>query len=116
MFAITRYNLDNKGEYKLYNNILCSQDVWVLKVPIKIPEKSNFYFGILGCDNYFAYLMKNEGYNVLNPCKFVKTYHHHSSNIRNYLITDSVFKKDEEQEKSYYPYCLKTLAKLRPIY
>ena len=40
--------------------------------------------GVGGCDNKIAYVMKQSDYEVLNPCREIKTYHKHKSNIRNW--------------------------------
>ena len=89
--ALTRYNVQKDGTSTFEPAGLTSQDVWGFRVPIKIPPKSDFFFGILGCDNYIVTLLKEEGYNVINPSKTIRTHHMHLSNIRvydqNYVTT-----------------------------
>lgn len=58
-----------------------SQDVWIWKNKNKITN-ANFYFGILGCDNKLALLAREAGYAVKNPAYTYKTFHNHSSSIR----------------------------------
>ena len=70
-----------------------SQDAWIFKGHIKIPYNSNFYFGILGCDNRIAFLMEELGYQVLNPCYDINVFHLHLTNIRNYKQTDRIREK-----------------------
>ena len=67
-----------------------SHDAWIFKGQIKIPDESNFYFGILGCDNRIAYLMQELDYTVINPCYDIHIYHLHLTNIRNYKQTDRI--------------------------
>lgn len=56
-----------------------SQDSWIGQIPIKINQKMDFSVGALwGCDNVIALLLRNEGYNVVNPCLSVKAYHVHA--------------------------------------
>lgn len=62
-----------------------SQDVWIAKTPIRIPNNSDFFFGIPGCDNRIAYLMEEQNYKVVNPCYDINIYHLHLSNKRNYI-------------------------------
>lgn len=67
-----------------------SQDAWIFKGHIKVPSKSDFYFGILGCDNRIAYLMEELGYKVINACYDIYIYHLHLTNIRNYNQNDRI--------------------------
>lgn len=81
--TLTRWELNPE---RLHENMVASQDVWGFQVPIRVPPKSNFYFGIYGCDNYIAALLENEGYTLWNPCLSIKTYHIHSSEVRTYEV------------------------------
>ena len=88
--ALTRINDDNT-----YENLKsgCSQDTWIFKTPIKVIkdkdyEKDGIILGIGGCDNKIAYVMKNSGYDVINPCRKIKTYHKHKNDIRNWYNDD----------------------------
>lgn len=73
----------NKLEY--YTRIGVSQDSWIFKTPIRIPNNTNFHFGTFGCDNHIAYLLKSIGYNLINIPYDIKAEHNHSSNIRKWL-------------------------------
>ena len=79
--ALTRYNCTDG---LLDGMLSCTQDSWMFVTPIRVPAKSDFYFGLMGCDNYIAYLLKNEGYHLVNPCYEVKSYHLHLSEVRTY--------------------------------
>jgi len=62
-----------------------SQDSWIGVAPLNINlVKSDFAFGVLGCDNVFAKVCRDSGYIVINPCKTIKSYHLHFSNFRTY--------------------------------
>ena len=62
-----------------------SQDSWIFKGVPKIKLEEDFCMGIPGCDNRIAYEINKAGYNSINPCSVIKSYHVHESNIRNYL-------------------------------
>jgi len=79
--ALTRYNCTDG---LLDHMLSCTQDSWMFSTPIRVPAKSDFYFGLMGCDNHIAYLLKNEGYRLVNPCYEVKSYHLHLSEVRTY--------------------------------
>jgi hypothetical protein len=58
-----------------YQPSIWSQDVWIWKCNyINIPE-SDFNLGIIGCDNYIAYLFSKNGYTILNPSKLISFFH-----------------------------------------
>jgi hypothetical protein len=78
-----------------------SQDTWVFYGNTKFRTSIDFTMGVAGCDNRFAHEIKQNGYNVINPSKTIKTYHYHETNIRNYL-DDSGIPKDRVPE----PYLL----------
>lgn len=71
-----------------------SQDTWILHsnqaIPTRFEKLFNFHFGKPGCDNKMVYLMRMLGYNVVNDPAFVKTYHIHVSQDRNYTAKDLV--------------------------
>jgi hypothetical protein len=85
-FGLTRYD-DGKIIKKID-----SQDCWIFQSPLKTDiSKCNFKFGHPGCDNRFAHLIKESGYNVINPCLSIKSHHLHSSNYRTYSKKNKVF-------------------------
>jgi len=67
-------------------------------------EPHNFVINSIivhNCDNRLAYDIQAHGYNVINSCHTIKTYHLHNSNIRNYLND-----KNEPIERIPQPYLL----------
>jgi hypothetical protein len=100
-FALTRYDLKNNiNEDTLFSIMInyskkfeiskWSQDTWILKGTIKnIENKFNYLFGSIGCDNRFAYDIKDSGYNVINPSIDIFTFHYHL--IRKEYIRNSVY-------------------------
>ena len=85
--ALSRYD---EGELKVKGD---SQDTWIFKHPLKINiEECDFTFGAPGCDNALAYIALNSGFNVVNPCKSIRTHHLHTSNERSYSFKDTVKK------------------------
>ena len=62
-------------------------DAWAVMTPIKVPEESDFYFGVMGCDEAIAALFKDtkwphgdgsgNSYNLQNPSMTIYAYHMH---------------------------------------
>lgn len=80
--ALTRYDIINQRGQSKFHAAACSQDVWIFKT-IK-PVQCSFHMGKPGCDNRFAWELKQAGYKLLNPSKTIKTYHLHLSKKRNW--------------------------------
>lgn len=64
-----------------------SQDTWIWKSPIR-DFKCDWTLGIAGGDNKVAYEAAQVGYEVLNPCLSVYTYHRHTSKVRHWTIAN----------------------------
>lgn len=96
MYALLRYeyNLREPENTYLFGPRGDSQDTWIIHSNFNIGKKEckifNFEFGIPGCDNKMTYLMSTLGYDVINDPYFIKTFHIHESNIRNYTIKDRI--------------------------
>lgn len=94
MFALLRYEYDGKSNQTspIFGPRSDSQDTWIFHSNTIITEHEeivfSFEFGMPGCDNKLVYLLKVLGYDVINDPSFIKTYHNHKSNIRNYGIKD----------------------------
>lgn len=89
--ALSRWDIhsDDKTNAKHYERS-DSQDCWIVKSGFKDIKEAYFTLGIAGCDNRIAYLLNENGYNVINPSKTIKSYHYHSSNVRNYINHSNV--------------------------
>lgn len=85
--ALSRWDVQNPENYKV-NSLLFdrddSQDTWAFLGSVNEIAGADFTLGIAGCDNSISYLLEQNGYNVLNPSKTIKTYHYHLCNVRNY--------------------------------
>lgn len=96
MIALLRYEYDptNIVKSKIFGPRHDSQDTWILHSNFNIrPEHRkvfDFEFGKPGCDNKITYLMTILGYGVVNDPIFIKTYHIHSNQTRDYTIMDRV--------------------------
>lgn len=101
MFALLRYEYRGESDLntcKIFGPRFDSQDTWIfhssmfLKNYIKeIHENAmNVEFGKPGCDNKFAYLMNVLGYEIINDCGFLKTFHYHTDVQRDYTNKDQV--------------------------
>jgi len=96
MIALLRYEYDptNIVKSKIFGPRHDSQDTWILHSNFNIrPEHRkvfDFEFGKPGCDNKITYLMAILGYEVVNDPTFIKTYHVHSNQSREYTILDRV--------------------------
>ena len=85
ILATTRHEFDNLQ----IEAADCSQDSWIFKAPIIVPEDSDFYFGKLSCDTKIAYLL-SQNYTVKNYPYDIITLHLHKSNIRTYNEDDRI--------------------------
>ncbi len=96
MYALLRYEYNGKNieTSPIFGPRSDSQDTWIFHSNTIITEQDeklfSFEFGMPGCDNKIIYLMKLLGYDIINEPSFIKTYHNHMSNIRNYGVKDLV--------------------------
>jgi hypothetical protein len=96
MYALLRYeyNKENINDSELFGDRGDSQDTWIIHSNFSIGKKEskifNFEFGKPGCDNKMIYLMSLLGYEVLNDPEYIKSYHVHATNIRNYSAVDKI--------------------------
>ncbi|MGR3458065.1 MAG: hypothetical protein ACU0FO_09190 [Pseudooceanicola nanhaiensis] len=85
--AISRYEIEG-DRVTMHKNPQWSQDVWVvdgiMPVPEQIKKRMNIPLGVPRCDNKIGYVFSVHGYDIFNPCKFVRTYHLHESQLRAY--------------------------------
>jgi len=83
LWALSRWN---NGEPPAFLD-RSSQDTWILRgadFPKSLKEKCNFTLGVPGCDNAFAGIFKEAGYQVRNYSLSIRTDHHHASQLRTY--------------------------------
>ena len=96
MYALLRYEYDETDikNSKIFGPRGDSQDTWIIHSNFSIGKKEsrvfNFEFGKPGCDNKMIYLMDILGFEVLNDPEYIKSYHLHTTNIRNYSTADRV--------------------------
>ena len=96
MYALLRYEYDETDikNSKIFGPRGDSQDTWIIHSNFSIGKKEskvfNFEFGKPGCDNKMIYLMTILGFEVLNDPEYIKSYHLHTTNIRNYSVNDRV--------------------------
>lgn len=96
MYALLRYELDTQNikRSKIFGPRFDSQDTWILHSNFNIlPSQQkifNFQFGKPGCDNKLVYLMNILGYEIINDPLLIKTYHYHTSQVRNYSNKDVI--------------------------
>ena len=96
--TLVRYDYKLSYGNNLEKSLLCrrndSQDTWIYNTHNTLDKNMisslNFNFGVPGCDNHFAYLMKSFGYRCLNIPWTIKTYHLHTTQIRNYNSKDRI--------------------------
>jgi hypothetical protein len=97
--ALLRYDVPESGieaEAKLFGPRADSQDTWVVRAKdVKqrgeaILKNMEIRFGQMGCDNAFALEIFRQKFLVVNPSYSMKTFHYHSSNVRNYKTDDVV--------------------------
>jgi hypothetical protein len=108
MYAQIRYEYDNMDNTTSKINEFRGdmQDTWIIHSNFNIKSNQtkifNFEFGKPGCDNKLIYLMSVLGYEVINDPEYIKTYHVHSTNIRNYSAADSIGKPYEVLMPRYF--------------
>lgn len=89
--ALSRWDVNNRFDYKNNSTLFDradSQDTWVFMGGVNQIAGVDYGLGVAGCDNSIAYLLEQNGYNVINPSRTIKTYHLHLTNIRNYTDTE----------------------------
>lgn len=94
-YALLRFEYNNEANLKkckLFGPRGDSQDTWIFHSDYNVFPKQrdvfNFYFGKPGCDNKLVYLFHLLGYTVYNEPYVVRSYHYHSTNIRNYNASE----------------------------
>jgi hypothetical protein len=96
VFAQLRYeyNAGYPSASKIFGPRYDSQDSWILHTNHGIQEKHEILFdfnmGTPGCDNKIIYIFSLLGYDIINHPEFIKTYHYHTSNKRNYSAKDVI--------------------------
>lgn len=81
VYCLSRYDIINKNLDVKFINRNDSQDSWIFQGKIKNID-ANFFLGVRGADNKIAYLLKVNGYRVLNPSLSIRSFHYHLSNHR----------------------------------
>lgn len=88
------YTTPQLKKCKLFGPRPDSQDTWIIhtkyNVPVSARKVFNFHFGKPGCDNSLLYIAKIMGYEIYNDPLKLRTYHIHSTQIRNYDIRDLI--------------------------
>lgn len=88
MMALLRYeyNPGNKFNSVIFGPRYDSQDTWIIHSRHTPTQYKLFAFplGKPGCDNKMIYLMRMLDYEVINDPIALKSFHYHTSNIRNY--------------------------------
>lgn len=98
--ALLRYDVPASGavhEAQIFGPRADSQDCWVVRA-VDVKKRAEklcgpaleFRFGQMGCDNAIALEMLRQKFLVSNPAQNLKTFHFHSSEIRNYSKTDVI--------------------------
>lgn len=97
MFALLRYEynpaLGDAGS-PIFGPRYDSQDAWIFHSNYPITEKQErafgYEFGKPGCDNKVAYLAMILGYELVNDPAFIKAYHYHQEQVRDYSAKDII--------------------------
>lgn len=85
--AISRYEIQG-DKITMHPNPQWSQDVWAVDgdVPVsdQIKKQLSIPLGVPRCDNKIGYIFSIHGYDIFNPCKTLRTYHLHETELRGY--------------------------------
>jgi hypothetical protein len=98
--ALSRYDYQMNGYVTPFHRA-DSQDTWGFFGNPFVRTSIEFGMGMAGCDNRLAHEIVQHGYQVVNPCSQIATYHLHQSNVRNYLNDNN-----EPKERIPPPYVL----------
>jgi len=82
VLCLSRWDRTGTGALR-YIDAEYSQDAWVWEGRLDF-NGGDYNFGLLGCDNKFAYDVNQSGYTVHNPSRHIKTVHLHLTNERSY--------------------------------
>ena len=91
MFAQLRFEYDNITQQSvIFGPTSVSQDTWIfhtnfIKEIKKNIEHFNILLGMPGCDNKILYLLNIIGFKIINHPDLIKTYHYHTTQIRDYI-------------------------------
>jgi hypothetical protein len=103
VFTLLRHEYDEKTSLKnceLFGPRSDSQDTWIFhsnQIPLKEQRKVfKINLGVPSCDNKIIYLWNILGYQCHNEPKFIKCYHYHLIQKRNY---------DMNTERTIRPWC-----------
>lgn len=88
VLCLSRWDQKRNGTLKHFN-FDYSQDTWIWQGALRM-KGGAYYFGIPGCDNKFAYEVRQSGYGVSNPSLSITTIHLHNSGIRGYTQKERV--------------------------
>jgi hypothetical protein len=115
MYSLVRYEYNDGNPHLCYGNKIStnirsdSQDTWIIHSNHPFTKKQlsifNIKLGTPGCDNKINYLFTITGYNIYNDPLFIKTFHCHRNQERNYT-----------QPKVVHPYMFIIPAKIDTIY
>jgi hypothetical protein len=101
LYALLRFEYSHErrqqqqlGFCKLFGPRPDSQDTWIYHTNFApsadLVTAIDFMLGKPGCDNALVYAFCTAGYMIYNEPYNVKTYHYHTSQIRNYTHADAV--------------------------
>ena len=89
MFAQLRFEYNNNtNKSVIYGPYNFSQDTWIFHTnfikELTLDDSFNIELGMPACDNRILYLLNIIGFKIINYPNFIKTYHYHTTQIRNY--------------------------------
>jgi hypothetical protein len=97
LYALLRYEYDDTqhvSKSKLFGPRAESNDTWIYHSNFPLTDQHekilNIQFGKPGCDNKIAYIYTILGYDVINDPLFIKSYHYHRQQTRDYGFKDKI--------------------------
>ena len=91
IYSQLRFEYTDKtlSKCKIFGPRCDSQDTWIFHSNCNIPKEYRSQFkikyGIRNCDLKLNYLFSMLNFEIINDPYFIKTYHYHNSNIRDYF-------------------------------
>lgn len=100
IFAISRFQYKSDGSTTQEFLIPDSQDVWIIHSNHLVcdTKKYDYNLGVPGCDNKIAMMFHKDNYKIYNCPFFIKIYHYHEDEERDYTSKDVI------PGPYYYPY------------
>jgi hypothetical protein len=111
IFAISRFQYKSDGSTTEEHLLPDCQDTWIIHSNYFAydTEKYDYNLGVPGCDNRISMMFYSDDYKIYNCPYFIKTYHYHEDEERDYTHKDII------PGPYYYPHPVTTHRKVSSL-